>query len=193
MGDVARKHGVKFHGYADDAQFYLRFSPRDSRSLLNAIRTLGKCIDEVKKWMLANKLKLNDSKTEFIVFVNKHNQSFIQDRSLVLMVGETGIPPKMKVRNLGVIFDTESSMMPFINNTVSTCYFHLKTISLIKNNLTQEACAAAVRAMILSILDYANSLLVGAPEGMLDKLHVVQNNAAQVIHRSLDVIILLLS
>ena len=109
------------------------------------------------------------------------------------MVGETGIPPKMKVRNLGVIFDTESSMMPLINNTVSTCYFHLKTISLIRNNLTQVACSAAVRAMILSILDYANSLLLGAPEGMLDKLQVVQNNAAQVIHRSLDVIILLLS
>ena len=76
-------------------------------------------------------------------------------------------------------------MVPFINTTVSTCYFHFKTISLIRNNLTQEACAAAVRAMILSPLDYANSLglLVGAPEGMIDKLQVVQNNAARVIHR----------
>ena len=68
--------------------------------------------------MLANKLNLNDSKTEFIVFLNKHNQSFIHAKSLVLMVGEAEIPPKMKVRNMGVIFDTESSMVPFINNTV---------------------------------------------------------------------------
>ena len=36
--------------------------------------------------MLANKLKLNDSKTEFIVLVNKHNQSFIHAKSIVLMV-----------------------------------------------------------------------------------------------------------
>ena len=74
-------------------------------------------------------------------------------------------------------------MVPFIDNSVSTCNFHLKTISLIRNNLPQEACAAAVRAMILSRLDYVNSLLVGAPEGMLDKLQAVQNNAARVIYR----------
>ena len=49
---------VKFHSYADDSQFYLRFSPRDPQSLLNAIRTLEKCLDEAKKWMLANKLHL---------------------------------------------------------------------------------------------------------------------------------------
>ena len=85
------------NGYPDDTQFYHRFSPRDPQSLLNAIRTLEKCIDEVKKWMLANKLKLNDSKTEFIVFVNKHNLSFIHDKSLVIMVGETEIPPKILV------------------------------------------------------------------------------------------------
>ena len=58
------------------------FSPRDPQSLLNAIRTLEKCIDEVKKWMLANKLKVNYSKTEFIVFVSKHTQSFIHVKYL---------------------------------------------------------------------------------------------------------------
>ena len=83
VGAITRKHG-----YADDAQLYLQFSPRDPQSLLNAIRTLDKCINEVKEWMLANKLKLNDSKTEFIVFVNKHDQSFIHAKSLVLIVGE---------------------------------------------------------------------------------------------------------
>ena len=67
VGDIARKHGVKFHGYADDAQLYLRFSPRDPQSLLYAIRTPEKCVDEVKKWMLENKLKVNNSKTEFSV------------------------------------------------------------------------------------------------------------------------------
>ena len=42
--------------------------------------------------------------------------------------------------------------------------------------------------MILSRLDYANSLLLGAPEGMLDRLQIVQNNAARVIHRKSGVI-----
>ena len=40
--------------------------------------------------MLADKLELNDSKTEFTVFVDKffHDQSFIHAKSLVLILGE---------------------------------------------------------------------------------------------------------
>ncbi len=183
LGNIVRRHGVCFHGYADDTQLYTRFSFRDPRGLQDAIRLLEECIEEVRNWMLANKLKINDGKTEFIVVVSRHHQSIIDQARPTLRVGDAIIQPKRKVRNLGVLIDAEGSMVPFINNTVRTCYFHLNTISRIRVNLTEEACAAAVRALVLSRLDYANSLLVGAPEAALQKLQVVQNNAARMISR----------
>ena len=72
-------------------------------------------------------------------------------------------------------------MVPFVNQTVKTIYHHLKIISRIRRNLTSEAGAAAVRALVLFRLDYANSLLVGAPEAVLQRLQVLQNNAARLI------------
>ena len=72
-------------------------------------------------------------------------------------------------------------VVPFGNQTVKTCYHHLKIISRIRRNLTSEACAAAVRALVLPGLDYANSLLVGVPEAVLQRLQVLQNNATRLI------------
>ena len=37
---VMRKHGILFHGYADDTQLYIRFRPGDAVSLADAIRRL---------------------------------------------------------------------------------------------------------------------------------------------------------
>jgi hypothetical protein len=183
LGDIIRRHGVQFQGYADDTQPYLRFSLQDPHGLQNAIHVLERCIEDIRKWMLENKLKLNNDKTEFLVVVSPHQQSAMERARPTLRVGESLVRPKVKVRNLGVMFDAHGSMVPFVNQTVKTCYFHLQSINRIRVNLTPGACAAAVRALVLSRLDYANSLLVGAPDGLLQKLQVVQNNAARMISR----------
>ena len=46
-----------------------------------------------------------------------------------------------------------------------------------------DTCAAAVRALVLSRLDYANSLLYDVPDCALEKLQVLQNNAARLVSR----------
>ena len=49
---------------------------------------------------------------------------------------------------------------------------------------TEEACTAAVRALVLSRLDYANSLLVGVLESScMCRCQVAQNDAARIIAR----------
>ena len=35
---------------------------------LEAILKLNSCLADIRRWMITNKLKINDSKTEFIVF-----------------------------------------------------------------------------------------------------------------------------
>ncbi len=47
---------LSFHSYADNTQLYLSFYPNLSSALLV-------CVDEVKSWMAANLLSLNESKT----------------------------------------------------------------------------------------------------------------------------------
>ena len=61
-------HLGDFHLYADDAQLYISFKPGDSESRQTIISPAQTCIKDFKTWMTYNKLKLNDDKTEFIIF-----------------------------------------------------------------------------------------------------------------------------
>ncbi len=63
--DVIYRHLDEAHGYADDHQLYMAFSPNSLQYQDNAITCMEACLSEVKYWMLSNKLKMNDSKTEF--------------------------------------------------------------------------------------------------------------------------------
>ena len=60
--------GVNFHFYDDDTQLYVYLSHMNASAPFDK---LNRCLQDVKEWMSASKLKLNPDKTEFIVFGSK--------------------------------------------------------------------------------------------------------------------------
>ena len=56
---------IGYHVYADDNQLYISFRCKQP---LQAISKSNSCISDIRRWVIANTLKMNDSKTEFIVF-----------------------------------------------------------------------------------------------------------------------------
>ena len=61
------------------------------------------CISDIQMWMMKNKLKINDSKTEFIIFRSPLLKQNLSDLSV--SVGNMQVSPSSKVRDLGVVFD----------------------------------------------------------------------------------------
>ena len=55
------------HADTDDNQLYISFKPGSSVSELEAVTALQDCILNIKTWMMADELKLNEDKTELIV------------------------------------------------------------------------------------------------------------------------------
>ena len=53
------------HGYADDTQLYLSFKPSLSTSQEDALCLMESCIEKIRRWMIQDKLLMNDGKTEF--------------------------------------------------------------------------------------------------------------------------------
>ena len=64
LGAILRHHNIGYHIYADDTQLYISFKCKDP---LESLTKLNMCISDIQVWMIKNKFKINDSKTEFII------------------------------------------------------------------------------------------------------------------------------
>jgi hypothetical protein len=173
---IAAKHGVSIHLYADDTQLYVSCDPDNIES---ATACMEACIEEIRQWMHENHLKLNDSKTEFLIIGTKHQLSQLGDVSI--KIGDEAIPSTSSARNIGVMFDAEMNMKEQVSQITRSCYGQLWSISKIRKYLTTDAAERLVHAFITSRLDNHNSMLSGAPDYLLDKLQLIQNQAARVI------------
>ena len=69
------KFNLGYHFYADDSQLYLSIEPLYVHDL---IFNLEQCLNDVKKWMIVNRLKFNDDKTE-VMLVNPKYYAIEQD------------------------------------------------------------------------------------------------------------------
>ena len=162
---------------------FISFDPRTPGALENALTKLQTCISNIRKWMVANKLKLNDSKTEFFVAASAHNLRKFPN--VQLNVGNTLISPSETIRNLVVILDRRMSMSHHISHICSTVTFYLRNIARIRRFIDQSACHNAVRSLVLSRIDYCNGLLSSISSTQLDRVQRLQNWAADWCFRFL--------
>ena len=64
------------HAYADNTQLYMSFKPNISwSSQSEAIEGVELCIKAIRAWMVTDKLKLNDEKTEFLIIGTRQQLS----------------------------------------------------------------------------------------------------------------------
>ena len=64
---IFNKHKVEYHSYADDTQVYLNCDHYVA-SLRHAVHQLKNCIFDICDGMRRNAFKLNEDKTEFVIF-----------------------------------------------------------------------------------------------------------------------------
>ena len=95
-----------------------------------------------------------------------------------LSVGEASIPFSNVVKTLGVTLDAELSMEQHVSAVVRSCFFHIRSLSKVRPYITYKAASSIAVCLILSKLDYCNSLLSGLPQ---KRLQAVQNAAARTV------------
>ena len=174
--DSIEAQNISNQSFADDTQLYGSSKPEHAQQTINEIQT---CIQGIRGWMLENKLKLNDEKTEAILF---HSKSLLAHQlPSSISVGSIQIDFSVSARNLGYIISDDMSLHAHISHICRTAYTAIRQISTIRKFLTTEATKTLVCSFVLSRLDYCNSLLAGCPQHLINKLQKVQNCAARLI------------
>jgi hypothetical protein len=168
-------------GYADDSQLYVRLPARQLDVAMETVASMNVCLMKVREWMLLNKLKINDSKTECMLIASKSTMAKLSSLNITITVGSDTIIPKKSVSNLGSTLDSELAMNGQISQVIRSAYYHLRRISKIKCHLDQDTCARLIHSCVTSRLDYHNALLTTVPDCKLHKLQLVQNNAARLL------------
>ena len=178
LSDIACKHELSFHFYADDTQLYVTFETSSLNDIELSKCKLEACVREIDTWMLLNRLKLNKDKTELLVISSLH---LARPTLSHIHVCDERVLASSKASNIGVLFDESLSMAPQVTAICKSAFYHLRKISLIRKYLTVDAAQLLVQALVTSKLDYCNSLLYGSPKYLIKQLQRVQNAAARVV------------
>ena len=136
-------HKIGYYVYADDTQLYISFKCKQP---LESISKVNSCLSDIRRWMITNKLKINDSKTKFIVFRSPQLKCDLS--GLSVNVGESQITQSLKVRDLGVTFDQFLNFDDHITSICRSTYFHIRTIGKNWNLLSYNACSTIIHALI---------------------------------------------
>ena len=131
---------------------------------------------DLKIWMARRKLKLNDGKTEITVIRGNFRNVSVPDFG-VMSFGDTQLVPCESAKNLGVVLDSSLRFRSHIDSIVKTYNFHIHNLYMIKDFVNRKNLITLVHSLIVSNVDYCNSL----PNVILKKVQSVLNRAARLI------------
>ena len=121
LSDIIANHSVNHQLFADDTQLQ-KSAPLNE--VTNLTKELNACTDNIKTWMTENQLKLNDDKTEALLFPFssslKPSTGPLPDS---ITLGSHNIPFSDSARNLGFILDSKLSMKKHIIKNLPNCLF----------------------------------------------------------------------
>ena len=124
---------------------------------------------DVSAWMTGSKLKLNPSKTEFLLIGTKLQlEKFLNNFPCLLPSEDTN--PSTSAKHLGVLFDSSLNFRKHISQTCRACFYDIHDLRRIRKCLSLDLAKQIAVALVSSKLDYCNSLFHNMPEKDIARL-----------------------
>ena len=176
--EIFKREELSYHLFADDMQGHRSSQPQDAARI---VASLQDCISAVSNWCASKRLQLNAKKTEVLWFGSVAGLRKVDAADRRLTIGTDVIQPVEVVRDLGVYFDSHLTMKAHVARVARTCFYHLRRLRSIRRSLGRDVTARLVSALVISRLDYCNSVLAHLPASTLAPLQRVINAAARMV------------
>ena len=171
--------GVFFHQYADDVQ--LLYCGIRTSEFISDIKIPEDCTVAIKQWFLSNGMLLNANRSDSVIVSTSAQANKIPANAVITVAGHE-IKPAVSLRSLGVIIDDRLDFKQHVSEVSRSCYYHIRAFRHIRHCLSHETSCAVSRCIVLSRLDYCNSLLHGTSKDNIFKLQKIQNTLVRIIY-----------
>ena len=134
---------------------------------------------DIKYWMDSIQLKMNDNKTEFIYFGGPKQL----EKCIINQINVNGemITRSHITRYIGAYLNSTLNLKEHIKIKCKAAMLNLLKIKATRKFLTKEVSTKAIIALVMSHLEYTNSILVGLPKTSTSLLQRVQKMTVKTV------------
>ena len=157
----------------------LAVSASDTVSIETPINQELKCLN---KWLLANKLTLNVTKTEFMLITTRQKLTFIES-NLNINIESQPIRQVKSVKTLGLHLQENLSWTKHTDHISKKVGPALGLLKRIRDLVNFDALLIISKALIQPHLDYGCVVWDGTDKSLAITLQKLQNGAARIITR----------
>jgi hypothetical protein len=168
LGEIIQRTNVRYSTYADDVTLLKSVKPTD---FMAGIQKIEECLQIIEKWTIRNFLRLNMSKTEYILLGTGAQLAKINLSGIRINGQEVSF--KTVVRSLGVLFDSTLKFRHHIDYVCRLSYGNLRMLHRLRKCLSNSQFSIFAHALVLSRIDYCPTVLYGADKAELKKLQRV--------------------
>ena len=169
----------KYQMYADDTQIYYHDKPEH---IADIVQKINSDLSEIAEFSKKNCLKLNTSKSNYIVIGSTAAISKVEiDKNHNINMNGDDIIRKLQVKNLGVSFDQTLSWEYHINNLIANAYGKIKQIYRHRNFMNVNTRIKVCEAYILSHFNYCDLIFQNMSGVLRNKIQKVQNTCTRFI------------
>ena len=104
------------------------------------------------------------------MFGTKHQLRKMESASTRIVIGNTKVLSVNHICNLGFYMDNTLKNQFYINNLTSSTFNQMLSIRRICSKLECDTTKTIIQALVMSKLDYCNSLLLGMADYQLNKI-----------------------
>ena len=151
--------------YADDTVLYY-----SSDNINEALRSVQKDLTSLNNWCHKNKITVNCKKTKYCVYGMRSIIKKSKNVDMLLSLNNTVLEKVCSYKYLGFILDDQLNFNKHISETVNVVSHKLYLLSKIRKYLTKQASIMIFKTMILSLIEYGNTIYAGTSIRNLDKL-----------------------
>ena len=170
---------ISIGGFADDHALTVKWPGKKQEDQQDAIAKLEYTLSEVEVWMQENRLKMNSDKTEYALFCPPRLTRYVTCKTINVN-GET-IESSNVIKYLGAWLDEHLTMRKHIAQKCKTAMLNILRLKSIRPYLDMESSKILASGIVLSHLDYGNTLYSGLPKKDIYKLQRTQSMCAKVV------------